>query len=199
MEDYGQSEGYRSVYAQALAQLRKDLNSPVQQFFISEYGTKTPIPFDWHIVVGSHLTALERDKHGINPKLFVPSLTSAVRLWMVGKLPRLMMTGDERCDAVQTEINTSIDLRLETIYGQGDPLLAAVSVMQFPDTVTNLTRNIGLHISKAEEVEEMIFDLAKPLAHKAWNLFRLEQPPARASMFRPGIDFVEIKDKKYYR
>lgn len=199
MEDYGQVEGYRSVYAQALAQLRKDLNAPVQQFFISEYGTKTPRPFDWYQVVASHLTALERDKHGINPKLFVPSLTSAVRLWMMGLLPRLAMTGDERSDAVQTEVNNSINLRIETIYGQGDPLLAAVCVVEFPDTVTNLTRNIGLQHSMVEQVEEMIFGLANPLAKKAWNLFHLEQSPAKVSMFRPGIEFVDIKDRQYFR
>jgi hypothetical protein len=198
-EDFGEFEGYRSVYAQALIQLRKDLQSPIQQFFFSEYGTKTPKPYDWHQIIGSHLAALERDRHGINPKLFVPSLTTAVRFWMIGLLPKLAMCGDERSNAVQYEVNVAISLRLDSIYGQGDPLLAAVSADAFPETVTSLTRNIGLNLGKIEEIEGLIFDLATPLAKKAWNLFQLEHTPAKISMFRPGKEFVDIDDRQYYR
>lgn len=198
-DDYRQFEGYRSVYAQALIQLRKDLESPVQQFFFSEYGTKTPKPFDWHQIVGSHLAALERDKHGINPKLFVPSLTSAVRFWMIGLLPNLAMCGDAEANAAQYEVNTAIQFRLDTIYGQGDPLLAAVSADTFPDTVHILSRNIGLEPSKVADIEDMIFGLAAPLAKKAWNLFKLQHNPAKISMFRPSREFVVVDDRQFYR
>ena len=197
--DFAELEGYRGIYAQALIQLRKDLASPVQQFFISEYGTKSPKPFDWHLVVGSHLAALDRDRDGIDESLFVPTLASAISLWMRGGLLGYGLLGDERRDALQRSVNLAIQVRLDTIYGQGDPLLAAVCIVKYPEILQLLTRNIGLKPSMADHLHELLWEMAIPLDKKAWKLFRLDREAAKISMFRPSRELNPEGDRQFFR
>lgn len=197
--DWGQLEGYRSIYAQAIVQLRKDLDAPVQQFFVSQYGAGKPMPYDWHIVVISHLEALRRDIEGIDPSLFVPELDFVVKRWLRGGLEGFGMTGDERRDAIQASINEAVELRIETIYGNGDPLLSAVAVMEFPEVVDQLTRNVGLRVDMAEQIRDKILETAEPLAEEGWEVFSLCHPPATVSMFRPPKEFNPTGSRQYYR
>lgn len=197
--DWAELEGYRSIYAQALVQLRKDLDAPIQQFFVSQYGAGKPLPFDWYIVLTSHLGALERDKSGIDETLLIPDLSFAIKLWLRGDLPRFGMMGKPDRDAIQTSINEAIDLRIETIYGNGDPLLSAVAVMEFPQHLDVITRNVGLRVDKAEEIRDMIIDMARPLAVEAWECFSADCPPASISMFRPPKEFNPTGHRQYYR
>ena len=105
--DYGEIEGYRSVYAQALIQLRKDLNAPIQQFFYSAGGRRgNPQPVDWHIVLISHLAAMERDKGEYDESLFVPSLPVAIYFWMLDRLSGYGMLGREPREALGDDPHT---------------------------------------------------------------------------------------------
>lgn len=198
--DYGEIEGYRSVYAQALIQLRKDIASPVQQFMFSPEGKRgTPRLVDWPLAIISHLTALERDKGDFEESLRVPSLSFAVSLWMENRLRSFGLEHREPRDSVQRYVNDAIQLRLDMIYGQGDPLLAAVCACEFPHTVTGFTRNVGLGAGKADEIAEMILGDAKPLARLARNLFALDHPASARSMFRPTPHFLEQLNTGDYR
>lgn len=197
--DWAQLEGYRSIYAQALIQLRKDLDAPVQQFFVSQYGAGKPMPYDWHIVVTSHLAALERDKHGIDETLLVPDLSFAVKLWLRGDLINFGMMGRPERDAIQTAINAAIDLRIETIYGNGDPLLSAICTMEFPELIDVLTRNVGMRVDMAHQIRDMILDEARPKAIDAWTAFGETHPAATISMFRPPKEFNPFGHRQFYR
>lgn len=197
--DYGEVEGYRSVYAQAVIQLRKDLSLPVQQFFVSQYGAGNPIPHDWHIVIASHLAALERDRHGIDASLLVPDLPSVVRLWLRGCLPGFGMMGREPRDAFQREVNAAIELRIESIYGQGDAFLTAICVTEFPQMLRHLTRNAGLRVEMAEEVADRIIAECGPIAEEAWRVFAEQTAPASVSMFRPPKTLNPSGHRQYFR
>lgn len=190
--DYGEIEGYRSIYAQALIQLRKDIASPVQQFMFTPAGGSAQSRLvDWPLAMISHLTALERDKGQFEESLLVPSLSFAVSLWMSDRLRRFGMMNREPRDSIQLWVNDAIQLRLDMIYGQGDPLLSAVCASEFPITVTGFTRNVGLGAGKADEIAEMILRTAKPIALLARNLFALDHPASARSMFRPTPIFLE--------
>lgn len=190
--DYGEIEGYRSVYAQALIQLRKDLNAPVQQFYYSVQGRRgNPQPVDWHIVLISHLAALERDKDSYDASLMIPSLSFAVSLWMTDRLLGFGLMSREPRDSMQRFINDALQLRLDMIWGQGDPLLTALCAHEFPSNVRDFTRNVGLGAGKAEEIADLLLREAQPLALVARNLFSMTYEPAKRSMFRPSPSFME--------
>lgn len=197
--DSAELEGYRGVYAQALVQLRKDLSAPVQQLCASVYGSNSPVTYDWYLIVISHLTALDRDRRGIHPLLFVPDLASAVRLWMRGALRDAHMTGDGRRDTFQYEVNHNIALRLDAVYGHGDPLLAAVCVYADPEMVREFALNTGLPYSKAVEVEGRFLAQARPIADRAWQLFSHRHPPCNVSMFRPLRRDERSGSRKFFR
>lgn len=197
--DNGEIAGYKHVYAQALIQTQKDLASGVQQFKASVYGSASPVKYDWYLVVISHLTALDRDKDGIDPSLLVPSLSFAVSLWMEGRLSDYGLTGQEPRDDYQREINANVALRLDNLFAQGDPLLAAVCIERAPDLIRHMARHAGLTPDKAQEVGSILEAKAKPIADRAWKLFGHYHPPANVSMFRPLRRLGEAADRRYFR
>lgn len=197
--DFGDLEGYRSIYAQAIIQLRKDLQSPVHQFYVSQYGAGNPIAHDWSVVVISHLAALERDKEGIDPSLLVPTLDFAVRLWLRGDLLDFGLMGREPRDSMQRAVNEAIDLRIESVYGAGDAYLTAICVTEFPDFLRHLTRNVGMRVEMSERVSQIIIDDCVPIAREAWERFTEKHDAANISMFRPPKALNPTAHRQFFR
>ena len=199
MLDVAEFQGLQGIYAQALIQTRKDLASPIQQFFVSEYGAGTPTAYNWYIVYASNLKALERDKYGIDESLFVPSLTFAVELWMSGKIQNFGLLLDESRNRLQIEINKSIAERLDAVFEQGDPLLCAVCLVRYPELMRHFALNSGLSVSKADEVVSRLVALAEPIAKEAWAEFALDYEPSSVSMFRPARHFNPSGGRQFWR
>ena len=197
--DIGEVEGLQSIYAQALIQTRKDLTSSVQQFFVSEYGAGTPVPHAWYTVYGDNLKALDRDKYGIDETLFVPSLSTAVTLWIDGKIQKFGMLLDESRNRLQADINKNIAEKLDTVYEQGDPMLCAVCIVRHPQVIFHLARHSGLSTSKAIEVAERLLEMAEPISENAWKEFSADFEPSNVSMFRPARHFNPSGTRQFWR
>lgn len=200
--DIGEIEGQRGIHAAVLIQMRKDLLSPVQQFYASEYGSHSPAAYDWYIIFASHLAALGRDRDGINSDLRVPALHHAVRMWIHGNLIGYHV-GNRQTDAerIQHEVNTAIATRLDAVFDAGDPLLAAVCIIESPLGVHHFARHSGLQVEKANEVTSLIVELARPIAERAWTQFESRDiTPAAVSMFRPPRALGgEKPNRQYFR
>jgi hypothetical protein len=197
--DMAEIEGYRGIHASVLVQIRKDLNSPVQQFFASDYGSHSPMSFDWYQFFASHLAALGRDKEGIHSALRVPALHHAVRMWIHGNLLGWHVTGETPRDQIQREVNNAIQFRLDGVFDAGDPLLAAICVMESPKGIHFFAAHSGLRAEKADEIANGIIEMARPIAERAWDLFEsVEATPTSVSMFRPPRTVGGDKPNRQY-
>lgn len=176
-------EGYRSVYAQALIQLHKDLDSPIQHFFTSaRNGVSAGIP--WYEAFTGHLAALSRDRQRYGGFFFVPRLSHAVDLWVDGRMSHCGMELSRNVET-QRQVNAAISNRLDIVFEQGDPYLAAVCVSRFPNLPYVFCLNTGIPESKAREITAKLVEKANVLAAEAEEAFAKDYPPVKLSMFRP--------------
>lgn len=186
---------YGHVYAQALIQLHKDLNSPVRHFVASAHKKDSAVAYPWPAWFKSHLAALRRDRDeygGVN----VPELEFAVRLWIENKLGGFGFCGS--CpEYLQEQVNLNLVERFDTVYEQGDPYLAAFCLLRVPETAYLFGLNAGLRHDKAEEVSAMCLGRARELAVEAREAFRVEVEAAKLSMFRPLVRNDFLEDERY--
>lgn len=197
--DTAEVQGLQGIYAQTLIQTRKDLASPVQQFFVSGNGVGNATAYNWYFVYGSHLRALERDKYGIDESLFIPSLPTAVELWISGKIHKFGLLLDESRNRLQIDINKNIADRLDAVFEQGDPFLCAVCLTKHPELIRHFARHSGLSASKAEEVVSRLVAMAEPISEEAWREFALDFEPSSVSMFRPARHFNPTGKRQFWR
>lgn len=140
-------EGCRSLYAQSVALIASDLTQRVFQVRICEDGKYQNRP--WIVYLGEHLALFAKEADGL---LVVPPVWEAVEHWLYGILEIMQPLTRPEYEQLQRDLHDGLQEKLDEAFIAGDPYLAALTVVRFPERVKRLCKLADLEDTKSDDV-----------------------------------------------
>lgn len=140
-------EGCRSLYAQSVALIATDLTQRVFQIRVCEAGRYHNHP--WISYLGEHLAKFASEVRGL---LVIPQIWQAVDDWLDGSLEIMQPMTRPRYQELQRAFQDGLVEKLDEAFIAGDPFLAAVTVVRYPERIKRLCKLADLEDTKSDDV-----------------------------------------------